>query len=304
GWSDWLSELARQRRVAQLAAPAGALWITAERLPQFAALWPAARLEPVIAAPLAADGSPAREWSRDDALVEILRGRLEGLGPVTTDALAHPLGLTPTDIAGALTAFEAEGFAMRGRFTAAAASEEWCERRLLARIHGYTVKRLRAEIEPVAARDFLRFLLQWQRVTADARMEGPEAVDTVVGQLEGFEAPAAAWESEILPARLAGYEPNWLDDRCLAGHLAWARLRPRVVAASNGRTNCGEGRPAPVRTTPITLVGRRHAAYWAMLAGGTEAIQANGRAQVVADYIRQYGASFFHELVDGTGLLR
>jgi ATP-dependent helicase Lhr and Lhr-like helicase len=304
GWSDWLAELARQKRVAQLDAPEGALWISAERLPHFAALWPAARLEPAIAAPAAAAGDPARQWSRDDSLIEILRGRLEGLGPVTADALAAPLGLGPEGIAGALAALETEGFAMRGRFTPAAASEEWCERRLLARIHGYTVKRLRAEIEPVAARDFLRFLLTWQRVAADARMEGPDAIDAVVGQLEGFEAPAGAWESEILSARLAGYEPAWLDDRCLAGHLTWTRLRPRAPAASNGRTNGGEARPTPVRTTPITLLARRHAAYWAALSAGADAAHPGSRARAVADHIRAHGASFFQELVDGTGLLR
>jgi ATP-dependent Lhr-like helicase len=302
GWSDWLSQLAQQNRVARLDAPGVTLWITAERLPQFQALWSAARLEPAIAPPA---GTVGREWSGDEALVEILRGRLEGLGPVTAAALAGSLGLAPRDTAGALAALEAEGFAMRGRFTgAAAAEEEWCERRLLARIHGYTVKRLRAEIEPVAARDFLRFLLTWQRVAADARMEGPEAVDAVVGQLEGFEAPAGAWESEILPARLAGYEPTWLDDRCLAGHLTWTRLRPRSAGAGNGRTNGGEARPAPVRTTPITLLTRRHAAHWAALSAGVEAARPGSRAQAVADYMHEHGASFFHELVDGTGLLR
>src|SRR5205807_8296332 len=154
------------------------------------------------------------------------------------------LGLDPMSIATGLAALEAEGFALRGRFTPATTADEWCERRLLARIHNYTIKRLRGEIEPVAARDFLRFLLSWQRVAADARMEGPDAVDAVVGQLEGFEAPAGAWESEILPARLAGYEPAWLDDRCLAGRIAWTRLKPR-----NGRANGGERRAAPVRTT-------------------------------------------------------
>ena len=137
---------------------------------------------------------------------------------------------------------------MRGRFTPHASAEEWCERRLLSRIHHYTLKRLRAEIEPVAARDFLRFLFDWHHLSAEARMAGPEALDSVVAQLEGFEAPAAAWESEILPARLAGYEPNWLDERCLAGQIVWMRLRPR-----NGRTN-GGGRPAPVRTTPIAIL--------------------------------------------------
>ena len=253
---------------------------------------------------------PSAKWSRETALVEILRGRLEGLGPVTVETLTAPLGLAPAEAAAALAALEAEGFAMRGRFTPGAEAEEWCERRLLARIHGYTVKRLRAEIEPVAARDFLRFLLGWQRVAADARMEGPHAVDTVVGQLEGFEAPAGAWESEILPARLAGYEPTWLDDRCLAGHVAWTRLRPRAGRAGNGRTS--NGRPngseskaaTPVRTTPITLIARRHAALWGSLSIQEEGVQPGHRAQLVLDHIRAHGASFFDELVDGTGLLR
>ena len=307
GWTDWLSDLANDKRVARLDAAHAPLWITAERLPQFQAMWPAARPEPAIAAPAA---YAEREWSRDEALVEILRGRLEGLGPVTLETLAGPLGFAPAEIAAALTALEAEGFAMRGRFTPGAEAEEWCERRLLARIHGYTVKRLRAEIEPVAARDFLRFLLGWQRVTADTRMEGPHAVDTVVDQLEGFEAPAGAWESEILPARLAGYEPTWLDDRCLAGHVAWTRLRPRAGRAGNGRTS--NGRPngseskatPPVRTTPITLIARRHAALWGSLSIQDEGVQPGHRAQLVLDHIRAHGASFFDELVDGTGLLR
>ena len=172
GWRDWLRALARERRVAQLHGPRATLWIAAERVAQFQALWPDARLEPAIAAPAAAD---AQDWSQEDALVEILRGRLEGLGPVTEAALAAPLGLEPNDIAAALAALQTEGFAMRGRFTPQAGADEWCERRLLARIHSYTVRRLRAEIEPVAARDFLRFLVRWQRVGADARMQGPDA---------------------------------------------------------------------------------------------------------------------------------
>src|SRR5262249_59356519 len=94
--------------------------------------------------------------------------------------------------------------------------------------------------------DFLRFLLTWQRVAADARMQGPDAVDTVAAQLEGFEAPAAAWESEILPARLAGYEPTWLDDRCLAGQGAWMRLQPRSPRSGNGGgSRAGPRRPPP-----------------------------------------------------------
>ncbi len=294
GWSEWLAELAREKRAAQLHAPKAILWIAAERVPQFQALWPRARLAPALAAP--ADNA-GLDCSRDDALIEIVRGRLEGSGPITGHALAAALGLDPKDIAAALTALQQEGFVLRGQFTPAQSADEWCERRLLARIHVYTVKRLRAEIEPVAARDLLRFLLAWQRVAVDARMDGPGAIDAVVGQLEGFEAPAGAWESEILPARIAGYEPAWLDARCLAGRVAWTRLKPTGV-------NGGDRRPAPVRTTPIALLPRSHAPVWASLSAKGQAIHLGTRAQAVADFITAHGASFFDELVEGTGLLR
>jgi ATP-dependent Lhr-like helicase len=294
-WSDWLEALARARRVARVHAPGATLWIAAERLPQFRSLWPEAKLEPAIAAPAALAG---RDWSREEALIEIVRGRLEGQGPLTGGALAAALGLEPREIRAALAALETEGFALRGRFTPGGREEEWCERRLLARIHGYTVKRLRAEIEPVAARDFLRFLFGWQRVAADTRMQGPDAIEVVVAQLEGFEAPAGAWETEILPARVAGYEFSWLDEQCLAGRVTWARLRPR-----NGRSSGGERGITPVRTTPITLLVRRHARHWASLSTA-DAVRLSARAQAVADVVRDQGASFFDELVESSGLLR
>ena len=103
------------------------------------------------------------------------------------------------------------------------------ERRLLARIHRYTVKRLRAEIEPIDARDFLRFLFEWQRVTPALRMEGPDAVGAILAQLEGFEAPAGGWETEVLPNRISEYEPAWLDEQCLAGRFVWTRSLPRAI---------------------------------------------------------------------------
>ncbi|HEX4616021.1 MAG TPA: DEAD/DEAH box helicase, partial [Stellaceae bacterium] len=320
-WDDWFARLGSERRVALFSAPgrpfvtlaeagvqgplgsrfrgndgkqgqATILWVAAERLPQLRALWPGAEIDPPITPP---ESYSSPNWSREEALIEILRGRLEGLGPVTEAALAAPLGIEPREISAALTALETEGFAIRGRFTPGADAEEWCERRLLARVHRYTVNRLRAEIQPVAARDFLRFLLAWQRVTADTRMEGQDALEVLVRQLEGFEAAAGAWETEILPARLDSYEPSWLDDQCLAGRIAWARLRPR---------NGGERSASPVRTTPIALLARRHAALWASLSAIEEPARPSSRAQAVADFIHQYGASFFDELVEGTGLLR
>ena len=273
-------------------APSASLWIAAERLLQFEAIWPNVTLDPRIAAP---EPYAGHDWSREEALIEILRGRLEGLGPVTEEALAAPLGIPRGEIAAALAALETEGFAMRGRFTPGSQIEEWCERRLLARIHRYTVGRLRAEIQPVAARDFLRFLLSWQRVTPDTRMEGPDALEVLIRQLEGFEAAAGSWETEILPARLDGYEPSWLDDQCLSGRVTWSRLRPR---------NGGERSATPVRTTPIALLARRHAALWASLSSTEDAARPSSRGQAVEDFIRQNGASFFDEMVEGTGLLR
>jgi ATP-dependent Lhr-like helicase len=295
-WRDWLAGLAQQRRVVRLDTPGASFFIAAERLPQFRAVWPSAKVDPAVAPP---DALTSQEWTQDAALLEIVRGRLEGQGPLTQHTLGRALPVAPAAIAAALAALEAEGFALRGRFSAGVDEDEWCERRLLARIHHYTLKRLRAEIEPVAGRDFVRFLLEWQKVAADARMEGPEAVDKIIAQLEGFEAAAGAWETEILPARLAGYEPVWLDDRCRAGHLAWARLKPRIA-----RSNGGNGRPGPVRSTPITLVARRHARHWNLLSGKADEASPSVRAQQVLELLRQQGASFFDEIADGTGQLR
>ena len=268
------------------------LWVTAERLPLFRALFPNASLHPHVEVPTTYD----KQWTREDALVEVIRGRLQGVGPTTSSAIAASLGLPITSIEIALAALQSEGFAMRGQFTPGAIADgEWCERRLLARIHRYTVKRLRAEIEPVEARDFLRFLFEWQRVTPEGRMEGPDAVGAILGQLEGFEAPASAWETELLPTRISEYEPAWLDEQCLAGRYVWTRLARRKSDS--------ERSAAPVRGTPIVLLARRNTRVWSSLSGTVDATNLSSRAQLVADYIRVHGASFFDEIADGAHLL-
>jgi len=178
----------------------------------------------------------AKAWSREEALVEIVRGRLEGLGPVTAAELAESIAVPASDIDVALLALEGEGFVMRGSFTPDAGAE-WCERRLLARITRYTVKRLRQEIEPVSEADFMQFLFDWQHV--GERMEGPDAVAAVVSQLEGFEAAAGSWETELIPHGF-GYEPHWLDDLCRAGRVVWTRLEAPKMDASRtqGSKSC------------------------------------------------------------------
>jgi ATP-dependent Lhr-like helicase len=231
----------------------------------------------------------------DAALIEIVRGRLEGLGPVTAAVIAGSLALAVSRIDIALAALQAEGFAMRGRFTPDAADEEWCERRLLARIHRYTVKRLRAEIEPVAARDFLRFLFEWQRVLPNSRMQGSDAVAAVLAQLEGFEAPAGAWETEILPARIADYEPEWLDEQCRSGRFGWTRLAARNVDRERGA--------APIRSTPIALLARRNVSAWSASSVAADPAQLTAKGAAVAEFLRDHGASFFDEIADSAGLL-
>lgn len=297
GWRELLAALSAQRRVTRLVAhasePAGhTLWVPAERIPLLRGVFPNAQLHPTIEAPEAYN----KPWNKDAAVIEIVRGRLEGLGPVTAAAIASSLNLPQSDIDIALAALQAEGFAMRGQFSMNA--EEWCERRLLARIHRYTVKRLRAEIEPIAASDYLRFLFEWQRVTPEGRMEGPDAVGAVLGQLEGFEAPASAWETEILPSRISEYEPAWLDEQCLAGRFVWTRLAHRTT-----RKGDGERGAAPVRSTPISLLARRNLKVWSSLSGEPDTSGLSVRARVVAEYIQEHGASFFDEIADAAGLL-
>jgi ATP-dependent Lhr-like helicase len=298
GWNGWLQALVREGRAFSLDCTSATLWIAAERLSLFKALWPDASLGPSYVA-LADRGE--QNLAPETALIAILRGRLEGKGPVTAQALVAPLGIAKECVQAALTALETEGFVMRGRFSPDASAEEWCERRLLARIHRYTVKHLRAEIEPVSASDFLRFLIAWQRAAPNTQMEGPEAVLSIVEQLEGFEAPACAWESEILAARLANYDPAWLDDLCHAGRITWARLKPRGERPSGSSPM---PMPSPLRTAPIALLTRRHAAHWSALSPPVDGVQLSANAQAIVEFLHAHGASFFDELREGTGLLR
>ena len=200
-WQRFVSELAAHGRTTRLTDT----WVATERLPEVQAVFPAAKPEPAVSVPAQ---FAEQQWAREQALVELVRGRLEGLGPVTAASIAQSMTAPQSDIDIALIALEGEGFAMRGSFTADAIETEWCERRLLARINRYTVKRLRQEIEPVGSADFLRFLFDWQHASPDERMEGPDAVAAVISQLEGFEAAAGAWESEILPPALQTMNRN------------------------------------------------------------------------------------------------
>ncbi len=301
-WKQWLAALAKAGRATRLLREgtgrgARGLWVTAERLRLLQAVAPDAPMQPAIEAPADAE-QPA---DRDTALRELLRSRLGGLGPVTVAQLAAPLRLPSADVEGALLALQAEGSVLQGRFTPGTATVEWCERHLLARIHRYTLKRLRREIEPVEPRDFVRFLFEWQRVGAAARVSGPEALSGVLSQLEGYEAPAPLWEAELLPARVSDYAGAWLDDLCTAGRVLWTRLRPNAAEGQSARKGAGS---LSLRATPIVLLPRRSAALWTGLAPAPVDDETLGsRATRVAAHLAQHGACFFDEIASGTRLL-
>jgi ATP-dependent Lhr-like helicase len=293
GWEPFFQRLLKARR----ATAVQGLWVAAERWPQVKAVHPEAQpsLDVVLPERLA-----LREHSSEEAMVELLRNRLEGVGPVTAEGLARSFGVKTSVMDLALATLEGQGFVLRGRFTPGDQEEGWCERRLLARIHRYTLDRLRREIEPVAQMDFMRFLLAWQRVEPDERMEGPESVQALLEQLEGFEAAAAAWEGEILPSRMKEYDPVWLDALCLAGRWVWGR-----AAVSTGGANGGARKTGPVRATPLSLLARPNLPLWREVAPrpDPDALELTAGARAVHDYLKDRGASFFGEIAEGTGLL-
>jgi ATP-dependent Lhr-like helicase len=206
----------------------------------------------------------ATEASRDPKAV--WRGRLEALGPVFTED-------------GVLRELEAEGVALRVRLSG---REAWCDRRLLARIHRYTVERLRREIQPVTAAELLRFLACWQHADPEHRLEGPRGVAEIVAQLAGFEVPAGLWEASILATRVNGYKREWLDQLTLSGQVAWARLWGSSAT--------------PVRRTPVSLLPRDEMHDWLALASPAEQETPRGHAAEVDAALRGRGAMFAQEL--------
>jgi ATP-dependent Lhr-like helicase len=283
--------LVQDGRATELRTSERRFWVAAEQLPMVEALYSPSVASPPLRVPT---DYASRRWEPAEALRELLRGRLQATGPTSVFELAGILALPTAMIDTALHALEGEGFVMRGQFTPGSQALEWCERRLLARIHRYTIKSLRAEIEPVASADFMRFLLDWQGVTVQPKPEGAGSLERVIEQLEGFEIPAIAWESDVLAARLRDYDGAWLDSLCLSGRAFWMRLIPPENATA-----------APVRATPMALLTRKHRALWQQLSGvRRQETQLSANARAMAEFLQCHGASFFDEIVQGAGLLQ
>ena len=280
------------------ASPQTVLWAVTDNRPTIDVLFPDAAVVPDHRLPT---GLVEREApDEDEAIARVLRGHLDCLGPSTAADLSELTGLRKAFTIRGLAKIEQEGFALRGRFTAPDADEEFCARRLLSRIHAYSRDRLRREVEPVNARDFMRFLLRWQHVSAGTKREGRFGVLSVIEQLQGYELAAAAWERSVLAARVEGYRREWLDDLCLSGQVCWGRLSVRDAEPEAGQKR---GR-APSRATPITLALRADLPWLLRAARGelTPALPEPGRSLEVLDALRRDGALFRHDLAAATGL--
>jgi ATP-dependent helicase Lhr and Lhr-like helicase len=269
-------------------------WVAAERRTLVSLASPGAAFVPDVAEPPARRAPP---WNdRETAVAELVRARLGLVGPTTAQALATDLGLPVDDVEAALPRVELGGAILRGQFSAAAGPPgvlQWCDRRLLARVHRLTVAGLRREIEPVTVVDYLRFLLRWQHAAPETRLAGRDGLRELLGQLQGFEAAAGAWEREILPARLHSYDPRWLDDLCLGGEIAWGRLEARP-----------DGTSVPSRAAAIALVQRRDLGWLLAPREGLEDHELSAKAQDVLGFLRRAGASFLEDIGAGVRRLR
>ncbi len=302
-WDEHFATLSAAGRAIRARSVAHSYWLAAEKARTFAAMFPEARF----------DSQPpeieSQQPSRDDALFACITGWLAHLGPVTIPGLAGFLGLAISDVEKTFLCLEAAGSVLRGQFTDSSSGEtEWCDRRLLARIHRLTLGSLRKQIQPVTAAQFMRWLLRWQHVTPDARLLGERGTLEALQQLQGFEAPANTWEQQILARRIANYDPNVLDRLCLTGAVGWGRLSPHP--ATLGEHNGAIRRVIPTSVAPLTFFIREDA-DWMISRHGSDVMgesdECAGLSHVARDvlaHLRQRGASFFADIVRATGKIK
>lgn len=306
-WNVWFDSLVAAGRACTLktAGEIGpVLWCATERRTMAEALFPKA-----IVAPNAGFAAVLHTGvDEDSAALEVVRGHLDCSGPVTAAELAANTELSAGTVRIALATLEAEGFAIQGHFSESLDGpvEQWCSRRLLTRMHLGTRERLRREIEPVTAQDFMRFVLRWQHVAPGTQLEGRRGVLAAIEQLQGFEIATGSWEESVFPARVEGYQGAWLDDHCLSGEITWGRLSVRERGPDNGTTTAGErGRATPSRATPVSFQLRADLG-WLLAAQRGEMLPGDpgkGAASDVLDCLRAHGALFHAELVARTGRL-
>jgi ATP-dependent Lhr-like helicase len=276
-------------------------YVASERAKDFALIFPDAQFE------VAPPELPANTTSRDDAIHAMVAGWMMHSGPIAAAALGYRLGVSTNDIEKSLLRLEAAGTILRGNFTGqvTGGEVEWCERRLLSRIHHLTVATLRKQVEPVTPAQFMRWLLRWQHIAPQSQLAGERGLLQALRQLQGFEIPANAWEKQVLARRINDYDPAALDQLCLTGAIGWGRLSPHPATLEES----GEGRRrvVPTSVAPITFFVREESDWMQPRLGEDEQSYEgilSDSARVVLQYLRRRGASFFADIVRGTGKLK
>ncbi len=297
-WTALFARLVSDRRAVRGIVGERVYWLAVEKAAAFAALFPDAHF----------DSAPADleepQPSRDEALAACVAGWMAHAGIVTIPALNNLLGLGVAEIEKAILRLEASGSVLRGNFTGSH-EMEWCDRRLLARIHRLTLGTLRSQTQPVSAAQFMRWLLRWQHVAPGTQLLGEHGTLEALKQLQGFEAPANAWERQILARRIANYNPKVLDQLCLTGAVGWGRLSPHP--ATLAEPALANRRVIPTSVAPIAFFIREDADWMIQRHAGDDAEEPRGLSQAAREalsYLRQRGASFFADLVRGTGKLK
>ena len=323
-WAVWFRSLVAAHRAGELRVGDTRLWVPTERLGLIQCLYPEGAVEPPLP-----DIEQPRPQERETAATELLRGWLESTGPDTAGALAARLAVPRRLVDAGLARLEGEGQVLRGRFTPTgvadddAAGVEWCNRRVLARIHRLTLGRLRREIEPVSSADFVRFLQRWQHLAPGTVLHGTDGLLQILKQLQGYEMSGASLERDVLARRVSRYDPEMLDRLCLSGEVMWGRLSPHPafesparLAARPPRTpdDAAEGasvarptRVRPTRVAPVTVFLRADADWLLDCAGRRDTVRdplaLSHPAREVLDALTTRGASFLPELVRTTGRL-
>ena len=303
-WTPFFERLVGDRRAGIAHAGGQAYWVAAERVHTFMPVFPSATFD------VALPDVESLVVSREDALLAFLKGWTTHSGPVTTSQLSNLLKVPASDIEKALLCLESSGAVLRGKFAGegldetSSGSTEWCERRLLARIHRLTLGWLRKEIQSVTPAQFMNWLLSWQHVSPGTQLQGERGTLEAIRQMQGFEAPANSWERQILQRRIADFDPKMLDQLCLTGAVGWGRLSPHpatLVAVTDGKR-----RVIPTSVAPITFFVREEA-DWMIPRRESGDVQPTGLgadAGAVLQFLRQRGASFFADIVRGTAKLK
>lgn len=297
-WRKWFNELRDAGRATVVTSAARSqheprsrtLWAATERMPLIRAVWPDAETCPDVNVP----PGVRIDWPREEAIVNLVRGQMEFLGPTTITALRQLVGLSSAEVEIALITLETQGAVLRGQFCGAG-ELEWCDRRLLSRIHRFTLEGLRLQIAPVSPEQFLQFLLRHHYIHPSLKLREQGGLLTALRQLEGFEVPAGHWERFLLPARMESFSTSWLDNVTFFGQAMWGRLRPLPVQGAMEGSTSGRPMKSLTRSTPITLMLREDLPWLLPPAPEQTTLQLMGlgsNAQAAYEAFVRYGALF------------